>query len=313
MRSLLILLALWSSSLWAAPEGCYWLRLVEFSVERVPDLFGKGDFQPLLALEAGELYSLGDADGDEVESGSIPGYWFYLPAHLMEDGRFALRFMLIDRDDGTDDDLVLPMRTHYLPLPQGSDGGGGTSVRLSESYVSDSQLSVTNHMEFVFEIETREGSCYGLSETDRANDRANRAANRMHHLLNRIKHYLRKPLVAGWESDTFTAVSCSSREGAYVIAQRNLHELIALGDEVYALAGADHFAGLAREFARLIRTLQSKTITVSYTEEVDGGKAGAQTRKVEFSVPALASDPGWAGWKGGSEGPFELPAEWLAR
>ena len=57
MRYLLICLALWSSAAWAETTHCYWLRLVEFEVEKIPDLFGR----PLQRTEVGFADQIGAA------------------------------------------------------------------------------------------------------------------------------------------------------------------------------------------------------------------------------------------------------------
>ncbi len=279
---------------WCEADGgyCYWVRLQGLYVERSADFLGRGDYLPLIALEPGELFSLlpGFEASMQIREGkekALDGHWYYVPTQLIEDGAMTLNVMLLDRDEDTDDDLVLPMRRHILRLDRDFPRSDRVSVEIPEMYVLDDRSSDSNQMRFRVELRRKPGPCRKDTPQGASADTAYRRENRLHHLRSRVFHYLDNPVIAGREALLFVENTTSSIEAAYQIAQRNLHELVTLGMEIDRLEGTRGFEDLQYEFAQLIERLKKKRLPI---------KVPAQKGKSEQEVayaPALASDPRW--------------------
>ncbi len=196
--------------------------------------------------------------------------------------------MLIDRDEDTDDDLVLPMRRHSIRLDGEFSRSERLQIEIPESYVLDDRSPKINRMRFRFELQRKPGLCGPEQSLGAAADSAYRKENRLHHLRTRIFRYFETPVIAGREAKLFVDYATRDAETAYGIAQQNLHELLTLGREVEQLEGVVGFDELRQEFGKLIAVLQNKRLTFTVVE-----KTGESRRQVSVAAPALTSDPGW--------------------
>lgn len=293
LRPLLLPLLLASSPSEAGQSYCYWIRLDGLYIEQSPDFLTGGDYLPLIGLEAGELYSLLSGSEKSIELPSkteqkIDGHWYYLPPHLIDRSVLTLNVMVMDRDEDTDDDLVLPLRRHAIRLDQGFSPSGRKQIEIPELYILDDQMTKSNAVRFRFELRRAPGPCGSGSPEGMAADSANRKENRVHHLRSRIFRYFEEPVLAGREAKLFVVQETPDAASAYQVARRNLHELLALGREVERLKGARGFEELRYELGRLIARLREKRVAFTLIEEHDGKR-----RKVRASAPALASEPEW--------------------
>jgi len=277
----------------AEESGCYWIRLNGLYIEKSSDFLARGDYLPLIGLEPGDLYSL--LSGAEESIGlsatreqRIDGHWYYIPAHLIDKGAMTLKFMVLDRDKETDDDLVLPLRSHSIRLDGGSWRLGRMQIEVPEAYVLDDQLAKINRMRFHFELQRRPGLCSPERSRGAAADSAYRNENRLHHLRTRIFRYFETPVLAGREAKLFVDDATTDAEAAFALAKQNLHELLALGREVDQLEGVVGFDELRHEFGKLIARLGQMRLSFTLVE-----KNGEKSRQVSVNAPALASDPEW--------------------
>lgn len=276
----------------AQDAACYWIRLTGLEVGQTADFLGWGDYLPLIALEPGELYSLLHGTEPSIELAArreqaVDGHWYYVPAHLIDNEAMTLRFMLLDRDQKTADDLVLPLRSHVIRLDQGFSHAGRLQVEIPELFVVDDQPATSNAMRFHFELRRLLDHC-GQGPGAASEDRRHRGANRVHHLRTRVFSYFDDPVIAGREAKLFVEGEAADAAAAFEIARRNLHELLTLGREIERLEGSPGFADLRVEFARLIATLKKKRLQFSRVE-----RDGDAKTSVLVSVPALASEPEW--------------------
>lgn len=277
----------------AEQSHCHWIRLNGLYIEHSPDFLARGDYLPLIGLEPGELYSLLSGSEEAIELPSkrereIDGQWYYVPAHLIDRQEMTLKVMVLDRDEDTDDDLVLPMRSHVVRIDQGFSPSGRMQIDVSEVYVLDDQTTKSNEVRFRFELQRRPGPCSLEGPDAAAADSANRKANKVRHLRTRIFRYFEEPVLAGREAKLFVDNETSNAATAYEIARRNLHELRTLGREVERLEGAEGFDDLRHDFGKLIARLREKRLAFTIVE-ADGGKH----RKIPATAPVLASDPEW--------------------
>jgi len=213
-----------------------------------------------------------------------------------------LTLMVLDRDEETDDDLVLPLRTHRVDLSEGFSAAGRKSFAIDELYVLDDNMTKSNAVRFRFELKRTEGAC-----GDEGMDRAHRRASRVHELRSRIFRYFDEPVLGGREAKLFVEYQTDDAATADAIARRNLHELMALGREVERLEGAEGFDELRHDLGKLIAQLEQKRLTFTREEEADG-----KTNKVVVSAPALASDPEWKRFMPEAE-IHPIPERWRLR
>lgn len=278
----------------AEESYCHWIRLTGLYIEQSPDFLARGDYLPLVGLEPGELFSLLSGSEESVRLPSkreqeIDGHWYYVPAHLIDDRTMILNVMMLDRDEDTDDDLVLPMRSHRVGLDQGFSPSGHKEIEIPEVYILDDQPTKSNEVRFRFELLRRPGLCSLDGTRGEAANSALRDENRVHDLRTRIFQYFDEPVIAGREAKLFVDDEAKDAAAAYAIAKRNLHELLGLGREVERLDGAKGFDELHHEFGRLIAILQEKRLRFSVVE-----KDGTQVRLVPMTAPALASNREWS-------------------
>ncbi len=248
---------------------------------------------PLIGLERGETYSLLSGSEKSLElpatrEQQIDGHWYYVPAHLVEKGAMTLNIMLLDRDEDTDDDLVLPMRRHSIRLDGDFSRSEPLQIEIPESYVLDDRSPKINRMRFRFELQRKPGLCGSEPSLGAATDSAYRKENRLHQLRTRLFRYFETPLIPGREARLVIDNATRDGETAYGMAGQNLHELLTLGREVEQLEGVVRFDELRQEFGKLIAVLQNKRLTFTVAE-----KTGESRRQVSVTAPPLASDPGW--------------------
>ncbi|MBK5971315.1 hypothetical protein Thiosp_03358 [Thiorhodovibrio litoralis] len=292
IQAILMAYLLSTGPVFAQDAACHWIRLTGLEVGQTADFLSWGDYLPLIALEPGEFYSLlhGTEPSVELAAGRqhvIDGHWYYVPEHLINVGTMTLRFMLLDRDQGTDDDLVLPMRSHVVRLDQSFSKSGPLQFEIPELFVVDDQLKKSNAMRFRFELRRVPGHCGSGADAAAENTRYRRE-NRVHHLRTRTFSYFDDPVIAGRETKLFVDEKTTDAAAAFEIARRNLHELLTLGREIERLEGTQGFDELRFEFARLIATLKERRLQFSRVEQ-----DGDERTTVWVSVPALASEPEW--------------------
>lgn len=296
----------------SACADCFFVGLRGFSIEKNPDLLVWGELAPLLALEPGRFYPLAPHRMARLDAGSgrrddVQGQLYYIPQHLIDDERnFSLRLMVVDPDEDTADDTLLPLSERLVSLAPAAFATNSRRVTLAYRPFADLNPPTANPMTFGFELRRRPGLCDQDSDEGRAEDRLLRRQNEVRRLLVGVLVYEQPHLVGGREYRPYRLAEVKSRssagavEKALDIADVNARELIDLGNEVRSLAGAPGFDELWEEYVSLVQRLAGQSLVVRYWKD------GTEQR---MQLPSLRFHPDWEALDSAGERPV-LPAAW---
>lgn len=290
--SAVALTAILMLSVFPAAAACFLISLREFHVAESADPFSKGNFSPLIALEAGRVYPLAPERMAEAPHATrMEGRQYYIPRHLIDDaGRFSLRMTMIDHDKDTPDDLVLPQSERSIVLTDAKFEAGLKLVTVRFTPFADKLPPQSNAQQFTFEIERRNGVCDADSEAGLAEDRRLRRENELRRLWSRVQFYDSYP-ACGQEYLPYRVKMVektsmpSALDSAFDMAKVNAQELLALGQDLRQLRDLPNFDKVWIEYTRLAHRLLAQTIPMRYRDDKGVNK--------QSSTPSLAFHPAW--------------------
>ena len=295
-------------SAFPAVAACFFLSLREFHVAEAVDPFAKGNFLPLIALEAGRVYPLAPERMAEAPHATpMRGRQYYIPRHLIDDaGQFSLWMTMIDYDKDTPDDLVLPQSERSISLTDGKFEAGMKLVTLRFMPFADKLPPQSNAQQFTFEIERKNGACDPDSEAGLTADRRLRRENELVRLRAGIQFYDSCPIggqdylpyrVRAVEKTRWSGALAS----AFDMARVNAQELLVLGRDLRELADTADFDKTWVEYTRLVERLLAQNIPLRYQDDSGTPK--------QSSAPSLAFHPAWKNLGAFGETP-SLPENW---
>lgn len=288
---------------------CYFISLQEFHVTKSADLFSKGNFSPLIALEPGRLYPLAPEYEIEAPHGSMmQGRKYYIPQYLIDDdNRFSLRLMMVDLDDDTPNDLILPPSERSISLAPGGFKNGSRLVALDFVPFSDEARKRANAQRFTFEINSQAGACDEASSAGLTADRDLRRNNELLRIHARVMFYERPYPVVGQNYLPYRIGNVegprmgTARKSAFDVAWVNARELIALGKQVRILQESSGYKRVWRDYTNLVKQLMLGKIELRYRDKA---------KKInKVIVPSLAFHPDWKNLQIADDYPV-LPKEW---
>ncbi len=195
--------------------------------------------------------------------------------------------MVLERDNDTADDLVLPFNERFIPLTPTSFVLD--RLRVDVYFQQFGEFTTTrprNEQSYQFEIFRELGECSLDTAKGRANDQRFRSENHLKRLYLRIKVYEEAFLRGGQEYQSYRVPNIRgySLEEALdlteTIATLNSNELVSLGVELEKLRDVKNFSNVWREYKRLVQRLLKRKITIEYVED---------KKKKEREVPSLNS------------------------
>ena len=280
-----------------AVADCYFSRLNGYHLTQVSDLFTWGDLSPLIGLEAGYYFNLAPSGQHIIDisggkASNLQGELYYIPQNLIDkNNRFSLRIMVLDRDNDTADDLVLPLSERSISLAPASFVLDRLRVDAYFQPFGDMTTTKPRHEQsYQFEILREPQNCNMDTAEGRENDQRFRLENHLKRLSLRIKVYEEAFLSGGQEYLSYRVpvikeYSLADALGiAETVAAVNSNELISLGTELEKLRNVKDFSKVWREYRRLVRRLLRQKITIYYREE-------KKHKKME--VPSLDFHPDW--------------------
>jgi len=281
----------------AAVADCYYIRLSGYHLTQESDIFSWGELSPLIGLEAGYYFHLTPSgqhiiDISSGKASNLQGELYYIPQDLIDKNKqFSLRVMVLDRDNDTADDLVLPLNERSISLAP--ESFVLDRLRVDAYFRQFGDLTTTrprHEQSYQFEILREPQDCSPDTAEGRANDQRFRSENYLKHLRLHIKFYGEAFLSGGQEYQSYrvptlkTQSLVNAMDIAETIAAVNSSELIALGVSLEKLRDVKNFSDVWREYRRLVRRLLRQKITIQYREE-------KKLKKVE--VPSLSFHPDW--------------------
>ena len=306
--SAVALTAILMLSVFPAAAACFFISLREFHVAEAADPFTKGNFSPLIALEAGRVYPLAPARMAEAPHATrMEGRRYYIPRHFIDDaGRFSLRMTMIDHDKDTPDDLVLPQSERSIVLDDAKFEAGLKLETVRFTPFADKLPPQSNTQQFTFEIERRNGDCDAGSEAGLTEDRRLRRENELRRLWAQVQFYDSYP--AGGQEYLPYRVKMVDKTGipsalasALDMAKVNAQELLALGQDLQQLRDLPDFDKVWMEYTRLAHRLLNQEIPMRYRDD--------KGVKKQSSAPSLAFHPAWKNLLETEEIPT-LPENW---
>ena len=288
---------------------CYFISLQKFYVTKSADLFSKGDFSPLIALEPGRFYPLAPEYKVEAPHGTMmQGRKYYIPQYLIDDdNRFSLRLMMVDLDDDTPNDLVLPPSERSISLASDNFKNGSRLVTLRFAPFSDEARKRANAQRFTFEINRQDGACDEASAAGLAADRNLRRSNNLLRIHARVMFYDRPHPVGGQDYLPYRIGKVEAPRisaalaHAFDVARVNARELIALGKQVRTLQASPGYKRVWLDYTSLVKRLMLGKIELRYRDE---------NKKIKKAIaPSLAFQPGWKNLQVAGDYPV-LPKEW---
>lgn len=281
----------------AAVADCYYIRLSGYHLTQESDIFSWGELSPLIGLEAGYYFHLAPSGQTTInisgrEARNLQGELYYIPQGLIDkDKQFSLRVMVLDRDNDTADDLVLPLNERSISLAP--ESFVLDHLRVDAYFQQFGDLTTTrprHEQSYQFEILKDSQNCSLDTAEGWANDQRFRSENYLKHLRLHIKFYEEAFLSGGQEYQSYrvptlkTQSLANAMDIAKTIASVNSSELIALGVSLEKLHKVENFPTVWKEYRRLVRRLLRQKITIQYKEE-------KKLKKVE--VPSLSFHPDW--------------------
>jgi hypothetical protein len=279
-----------------ASADCHYIGMRGIDITYNPDLLTWDKVIPLIALEAGRFYSLGPERtmGVELHGGKardLPGRFYYIPQHLIAgDGNFSLRIMLIDPDDTTPDDTLLPLTETPISLSAEKFSMDRQGVRVDYQPIWNA-VHPSNPIHIDVEIRRRAGRCDQKSMEGILEDTERRGQNELKRLLDRVLNYTKPHLLGGREYRFYLKekkVSAATYDlalaKALAIARANSRELIGLGRQIESLREIHGFERVWEEYRLLISQLASQAMSLEFQQ--DGHQQQAR-------MPTLSLHPRW--------------------
>ncbi|MBL4876637.1 MAG: hypothetical protein JKY10_09115 [Cohaesibacteraceae bacterium] len=269
-----------------AEAACTFISLKKFTTERYSDPFSRGDFVPMIALEAGQFYPLAPDYKLEAPHDSLMlGRSYYIPQHLFGDkDSFSLSVMMLDLDGDTDDDLVLPPTTRHVPANTGE-------IVVGFAPFDDSGNRRTNRQKFTFEVIRKPGICDELSKAGHNMDRSMRQQNDLLALHTRILFYDKAVPIGGQDYQPYykSRIQGKTRakllRHAFGIATTNARELLAFGETLKGFENAPGYDRIWSDYSKLIQRLALDKMELRYRD------AAGNTLKIR--KPSLVFHSGW--------------------
>lgn len=280
-----------------ATANCYFIRLNGYHLSQRLDVFGWGELSPLIGLEAGDYYHLSPRGQNMIdisngEAKNFQGELYYIPQNLInKNNQFSLKIIVIERDEESPDDLVLPLRERSISLTSESFFLDSLRTDLSFQPFDDTVTNIPqNKQSYQFEILRDSRDCSLDTPEGQANDLRFRLQNKLKQLHLHVKFYEEAFLSGGHEYQSYRLAMI--QEGslsdaldiAGTIASVNSSELISLGVRLEKLRKVENFSNVWREYQYLIRRLLGQKIIIQYMEE-------KKWKKME--VPSLRFHPDW--------------------
>lgn len=310
-RFLPIVLTSWLLSVLAQPSSadCYYVSLQKFKVKESADVLSWGNFAPFIALEVGHLYPLAPEGKLEAPHDTeMTGRRYYVPRHMIDStGAFSLWLTMIDYDEDTPDDIVLPLTKKSIILNNDSFISGPRSFTLEYTPFGDLHPPHSNSQQFTFKIERQQKGCNYDSEQGRVEDSLFRRENELKRLRAHVLGYENYP-GDSQEYHSYRVKEVEERRlesalpRALDMASINARELITLGDALRELSDIPGYERVWSEYAELIRVLWAQEIPLRYRDE--------KGNKQQSMVPSLAFHPAWKKLMPNRVLPV-LPTEWV--
>jgi len=281
----------------AAVADCYFIRLSGYHLTQGSDLFSWGELSPLIGLEAGYFFHLTPSGQHiiDISSGkatNLQGELYYIPHNLIDkNNHFSLRIMVLDRDNDTADDLVLPLNERSISLAPASFVLDRLRVDAYFQQFGDLTTTKPRHEQsYQFEILREPEDCSPDTAEGRANDQRFRLENHLKRLNLHIKVYEEAFLSGGQEYQSYRIPNireyslADALDIAEIIAAVNSSELISLGVALQKLHDVENFSNVWRNYRRLVRRLLRQKIPIQYMEE---------KKRKNIEVPSLDFHPDW--------------------
>ena len=289
-----------------ATANCYFIRLNGYNISQRLDVFSWGELSPLIALETGDYYNLSPPGKNKIditngEAKNLQGELYYIPQNLIDkNNQFSLKIMVIERDEESPDDLVLPVRERSISLT--SELFFLDSLRINLSFEAFDDIvdnTPLNKQSYQFEILRDSQNCSLNTAEGEANDLRFRSQNKLRKLHLHIKHYEESFLSGSHEYQSYRLpkkISKKSLKNALdisrTIATINANELISLGTTLEKFNKVENYSNIWREYMYLVRQLLGQKITIEYMKE----------KKWEImEVPSLRFHPNWEKLSGGTD------------
>ena len=287
--------------------NCYFIRLNGYNLDKKFDVFSWGELSPLIGLEAGDYFHLSPSGQNIInisngEAKNLQGELYYIPQNLIDkNNTFSLKMMVLERDDKSPDDLVLPLSEKSISLT--SKSFFLDSLRTDVTFQPFS-YSVTNTAQnkqsYQFEILRDLRDCSLDTTQGQANDQHFRLQNKLKQLNLHVKHYEEAFLSGGQEYKSYRLASIKedslsdALDIAETIATVNSSELISLGLALEKLRKVENFSNVWREYRYLIQHLLKQKINIKYMEEKDfKEKDPKEMEYKEMEVPSLRFHSDW--------------------
>ena len=289
-----------------AVADCYFIRLNGYSLSLRADVFSWGELSPMIGLEEGQFYHLlPDIETSEKKATNLHGELYYIPQSLInEQNQFSLRMIVLERDEKTSDDLVLPLRQRDISLESKEFRNDIRHVKLTFKPFAEEYNSL-NAQSYQFDILKRSEECSLSTALGKENDLQYRLENRLKHLSYHIGTYKNDFLDGAREYRYYRTPEIENKNvetglnKAVEIAELNAHELIILGKTLEKQKKSKKFPIVWNAYKELVKHLLDDNITIQYEKE----------KKWEtMFVPALAFHPKWKDFNRSSE--IILPEDW---
>ncbi len=257
--------------------NCYFIRLKGYHLTQRADVFGWGELSPLISLEAGDYFHLSPSgqniiDMSNGKAKNLQGELYYIPQNLIDKNKqFSLKMIVIERDNESPDDLVLPLSERYISLTP--ELFFLDSLRTDVSFQPFGSSITMNKQSYQFEILRDTRNCSPDTNEGRANDLRLRLENRLKQLHLHIKHYEEDFLSGGHEYQSYKLPMIKEEsisdalDIAETVSTANSSELISLGVRLEKFRKVENFSTVWREYRYLVRRLLKEKIPIQYMEE----------------------------------------------
>ena len=292
---------------------CHFIRLNSYSMTQGQDVFSWGELSPMIGLKVGQFYHLTPSGMISTKYGKVnkdyQGELYYIPQSLIDtNDMFTLRMIVVERDEDSKDDLVLPYRERSISLAPELFNASTRRVEVFFQPFNEDGINPRNEQSYKFDILKNSEDCSLVTVNGRTNDSRYRLQNQLKHIRLHIKFYKRAFLDGGREYKCYRSPDIERQnlqqalDLAHIYASVNSNELISLGSKLKKLQGTENFSTVWNEYEWLVQSLYNDEIIVRYTED---------KKWKEIKVPSLSFHLKW-GDKNVTAG-MTLPKKWKIR
>lgn len=258
----------------------FWIELTEMRIDMTGDFGISGEVTPLIGVEPGrwDCPLSGVQDSVKMRNGvsmRFGGDSLYLPRHIMRPGRIAFGFCIVERDETSPDDVLLPPRLVEITLKDAAfKDDRAVLVRTFHclTEINTPPGYAINEIEVTFRLMRRVARQLDVPKDAKDVDAFLRQRSEIRSLRRMLFHLFDAQIIGGMEVRLLTFEGSANDADAAaslarLLAEANLHEVRLMRHRVREHAGHPDFLALSQAYGDLLDRLEATPIAISVVHQ----------------------------------------------